>query len=110
MESKQVFVPQQTELTIPESPAINKPKQRVYNEPEPIRIKANPVPDLKKQFKPSIQSRKLAVPHSQLPGDYIHEKKRAEIAKKLEQEAKELEQSRKFKAQPILNVKQVPQF
>ena len=89
------------------SPAIHKPRPVIHNEPEPVLIKANPVPDLSKVFKPKICSRKITAPKSHLPGDYIMERKRALSKKRLEDEAKIQAKNSRFKANPITGPKQV---
>ncbi|KAJ3351210.1 Protein tpx2 [Kappamyces sp. JEL0680] len=103
LESRQEIVSVgQSQLTIPMSPAIQKPKPKPEpGPPSPRIIKANPVPNLSNPFVPVVEHRALAPSDFQLPGDVILEKKRKEFLEKAAAEEKELARQRAFKANPI---------
>jgi targeting protein for Xklp2 len=87
-------------LTIPQSPAIQKPKPFVAP-PSPARIiKSKPAPKPDKPFEPVVKSRKLNVPEFSLPGDTVSKKKREKIKQNIQKEMRETAQSRKFRAAP----------
>lgn len=95
-------MPASKHLTVPMSPAIQKPKPKPGPAPEPSKvIKANPLPDMSKAFVPIVEHRVIEPTNFELPGDGIHKKRREEIAQKLEQEENELARQRSFKANPI---------
>jgi hypothetical protein len=99
-EKEEIVIPP-SELTVPMSPAIHKPKPKIIKEPSPVQIKANPVPDLSKPFVPKIEHRVLPEPEFALPGDAILRKKREELNEKLRKQAEEEKKSREFKANPV---------
>ncbi|KAJ3304301.1 Protein tpx2 [Kappamyces sp. JEL0829] len=103
LESRQEMVSVgQSQLTIPMSPAIQKPKPKPEpGPPSPRIIKANPVPNHSNPFVPVVEHRALAPSDFQLPGDVILEKKRKEFLEKAAAEEKELARQRAFKANPI---------
>ncbi|KAJ3041533.1 Protein tpx2 [Rhizophlyctis rosea] len=93
--------PPSHDLTIPQSPAITKPRPLPPPPPSPPKIvKANPVRNLP-VFEPVLEHRVLLPEQVKLPGDEISEKKRREFEeakKKLQEEA---EKQRRFRAQPL---------
>ncbi|KXS21647.1 hypothetical protein M427DRAFT_130397 [Gonapodya prolifera JEL478] len=103
--SEPLGVPQKqpAPLTVPESPAIQKPRPPPPRPETPQRhIKANPVPDLTKpDFQPVIEHRLVLPKPVKLPGDEITEKKRKEHEENV-QKLQELERkAREFKARPL---------
>jgi hypothetical protein len=89
LESKEEIVIPPSELTVPMSPAIQKPKPKAVKVPSPVTIKANPVPDLSKPFQPKIEHRVLPEPEFSLPGDEILKRKRQELNEKLKKQEQE---------------------
>lgn len=86
-------------LTIPHSPAIQKPKPKAAPKPiSRLAPKAKPVPDLSKVFVPVVEHRVIAPADFALPGDIIHEQRQREIKEKLEREKAEQAKLRTFKA------------
>lgn len=99
MESKQELRRETHPLTIPHSPAIQKPKPKIALKPlSRLAPKANPVPDLSKVFIPVVEHRVIAPTDFALPGDKFHELKQKEIQQKVEQEKAEQAKLRTFKA------------
>ena len=86
-------------LTIPVSPAIQKPKPK--EEPLPLDRnpqKAVPAPDFSKTFVPVVDHRMIQPEDFKLPGDSIHEKKVKEQKRKLLVEVEKAARQRNFKA------------
>ncbi|KAJ3342358.1 Protein tpx2 [Gonapodya sp. JEL0774] len=90
-------------LTVPESPAIHKPRPPPPRETSPIRVvKANPVPDLSKpDFQPVLEHRVVLPQPIQLPGDFITERKRKEHEENVKKMQEEEKKARQFKARPL---------
>ncbi len=102
LEAKKSILLIEKPLTVPMSPAIQKPKPKPAPAPEPSKlVKANPVPDLSKAFVPEIKHRVVEPSSFTLPGDVIHSKRRTMIEKKKQEEEKALARQRQFKANPI---------
>ena len=101
MDTKQQIVIEKAPLTIPQSPAIQKPKPKQAPKIAPVKpLKANPVPDLSKVFVPTVDHRIIESANFALPGDAIHNLKQKEIAEKKHKEEEELARKRAFKAKP----------
>lgn len=91
----------QSDLTIPNSPAIAKSKPRAAQMPEPEHLfKANP---LKKSepFIPKIIHETKEYADVKLPGDAVREKKMMEFESRVQAEQAEEARIRAFKARPI---------
>jgi hypothetical protein len=101
LETKQEMVIQKAPITIPQSPAIQKPKPKPVAQVPSIKpLKANPVPDLSKVFVPNVEHRIVEPSNFVLPGDEIHKKKQIEIAEMKGKEQEEMAKKRDFKAKP----------
>ena len=91
----------QLKLTIPESPAIMKPKPKVFDVPEEDHLfKAHPLKEVKPFF-PVIEHKHSEPSDVQLPGDKIREKFRRKFEQEQEKEREEMERQRLFKANPL---------
>jgi hypothetical protein len=102
LETKESIILGQSALTIPQSPAIQKPKPKIEHQPpSPAMIKANPVPDFSHAFVPAIEHRKIVPSDFKLPGDSIQEKKHEEFLQKKAKAVDEMEKAKLFKANPI---------
>ncbi|KAI9209706.1 uncharacterized protein BJ171DRAFT_484818 [Polychytrium aggregatum] len=89
------------EITVPQSPAITKPKPLPDAPPSPPRIiKANPI----RHF-PNVEvkheSRKIVPSDFELPGEKISERKVMQFLREARKKMQDLEKSRNFKAQPL---------
>ncbi|KAJ3178246.1 Protein tpx2 [Gaertneriomyces sp. JEL0708] len=90
--------------TIPQSPAITKPRAPAPRPPSPPKIvKANPIrKGVFQPFEPKIQHRVVVAPAEfRLPGDEISRRKREEFEEKLRKMKDEEEQAKQFHAQPL---------
>ncbi|RHZ90089.1 hypothetical protein Glove_8g41 [Diversispora epigaea] len=91
------------EIRKPLSPAITNiepPPQRFTSSLPKIKFH-HPIPDFKDPFMPFIEHRKMELPNFSLPGDEIHKRKIKEIQEKMLRERDEMDNARKFKAQPL---------
>jgi hypothetical protein len=103
MLTKPVGIPKakQLDLTIPNSPAIQKSNPRAAQMPEPEHLfKANPVKKTE-PFIPKIIHQVKQSKDVKLPGDAIREKKMKEFETRLQSEHDEEARGRVFKARPI---------
>ncbi|KAJ3024204.1 Protein tpx2 [Thoreauomyces humboldtii] len=90
--------------TVPESPAITKPRPPPARPPSPERIvHARPVPRTVYQppAEPQRERRPVTVPDFELPGDQISRKKRLEFEERQREEEEARKREREFHAQPL---------
>ncbi|KAJ3415029.1 hypothetical protein HDV05_005674 [Chytridiales sp. JEL 0842] len=111
LEGAPIGIPQveKAPLTVPMSPAIQKPKPPAPRPPSPPKvIKANPIRLPEQPFQPVIEHREIKPLDFHLPGDDISERKRREFEEELKKKAEEEERMRNFVARPILDVQYQP--
>jgi hypothetical protein len=100
-----VPVVEKPSLTVPMSPAIQKPKPPPQRPPSPPKvIKANPIRLPEKPFQPVIEHREILPAHFALPGDEISERKRREFEEELRKKAEVEDRMRHFVARPIMDI------
>ncbi|KNC96979.1 uncharacterized protein SPPG_07797 [Spizellomyces punctatus DAOM BR117] len=89
--------------TIPQSPAITKPRPPPAPEPSPPRIvKANPIPKkIFQPFEPVVEHRVIVPPEFSLPGDEISRRKKIEFEERVKREKEEEERAKQFRAYPL---------
>ncbi|KAI9002732.1 hypothetical protein BC832DRAFT_593458 [Gaertneriomyces semiglobifer] len=90
--------------TVPQSPAITKPRAPAPRPPSPPKIvKANPIrKGVFQPFEPKIEHRVVVAPvEFRLPGDEISRRKREEFEEKLRKMKEEEERAKQFYAQPL---------
>jgi hypothetical protein len=98
--TKRIARPQ---LTIPQSPALHKPRGPAPRQPSPPRIiKANPITEYDR-FEPSLPHRAIRPVDYELPGDEISRRKRQELAEMRKKEEEENRRMKRFVAKPILD-------
>ncbi|KAI8825957.1 uncharacterized protein EV422DRAFT_514818 [Fimicolochytrium jonesii] len=90
--------------TVPESPAISKPRAPQPRPPSPPRIiAARPVPKTiyEKPFEPQIQHRVIEPSSFELPGDEISRRKKMEFEARQREEEMRMRETKEFRAQPL---------
>ncbi|KAJ3278773.1 Protein tpx2 [Borealophlyctis nickersoniae] len=89
------------ELTVPQSPAITKPRPLPARTPSPPKlVKANPIRHYP-VFQPKLEHRATFPADYALPGEEISQRKRREFEEAMKQKQEEEENARRFKAQPL---------
>lgn len=97
---QQLKAPARQMLTIPVSPAIQKPKTHPVLIDAPVVIKAKPVPVLK-VFEPVISHRRIENCGYELPGDRIRERKLRDFKQIQSDQIEIARNEREFVANPI---------
>ncbi|KAI9030395.1 hypothetical protein DFJ74DRAFT_748377 [Hyaloraphidium curvatum] len=88
-------------LTIPQSPAIHKPRPPAPRPPSPPRvIRANPIPDVA-PFEPQLPRRAVLPADFELPGDEISRRKREEAEAERRRQSEEARKARRFVARAL---------
>lgn len=89
------------ELTLPQSPAITKPKPKVIVEPEkPKPFKANPLKEVE-PFVPVVEHKHTQPINLEMPGEVIRGKKMKKFEEEMAKKKMQEDAVRNFKAQPL---------
>ncbi|KAJ3078383.1 Protein tpx2 [Rhizoclosmatium hyalinum] len=95
--------PPKPALTVPQSPAISKPRPPPpAPKPPSPKIKANPIRYLGvKPFEPVLEHRRVVAADVKLPGEAVRERKLREFEEEVRRGAEEMRRRREFKASGV---------